>query len=340
MDNPFRTVKDKSCVLITGGSSGIGFQAAKQLINDKHQLILPCRNKEVANNVALELRREIHKNMKSDQLLLTPIMDLSNLESVKDFASELISRDLTIDTAIFNAGLQYTGSKTPRLSAQGFELTFAVNHLAHQCLAQLILPLVLKSKSPRFVITSSEVHNPNSSGGRIGAAASIDDLRFLAKPNVNKILGGNSNFDADKAYKNSKLCNVLFAREIAKRLESLASPISVIAWAPGLVIPRNSQGFFRHSRKYNELGQRIFAFLARDILQITETPERAGQILMDIAVNNEYCLSGFNYLSNNVKGLGKMVFERSDISNEAKDDELAKSLWEFSSELIGISSTI
>ena len=57
--------------------------------------------------------------------------------------------------------------------------------------------------------------------------------------------------------------------------------IPVIAWAPGLVIPKSSEGFFRYSRKYNEYGQRIFALIVRDLFHITETPERAGKLLMN-----------------------------------------------------------
>ena len=72
--------------------------------------------------------------------------------------------------------------------------------------------------------------------------------------------------------------------------------IKVIAWAPGLVISRDSQGFFRYSRKYNELGQRLFAFFVRDLFHLTETPEVAGHILSTLATSSKYETSGFFYL--------------------------------------------
>ena len=114
----------------------------------------------------------------------------------------------------------------------------------------------------------------------------------------------------------------------------------VIAWAPGLVIPKNNLGFFRYSRKYNEIGQRLFAFLARDLFRLTESCEGAGEILFDLSTKEKYDLIGFHYFSNRLKGLNQKVFENSDISNEAKNNELAKSLWNLSSDLLGISSEI
>ena len=83
--------------------------------------------------------------------------------------------------------------------------------------------------------------------------------------------------------------------------------IPVLCWAPGLVIPATKEGFFRYSRKYNELGQILFAFIARDLLNITESPENAGRILYNQATSDSYQEENFLYLSNNIKGLGNQI---------------------------------
>ena len=84
--------------------------------------------------------------------IYTPIMDLSDLKDIDNLCFELKKRRLNIDVLILNAGLQYTGSKTPRRSVQGIELTFAVNHLGHQYLVQRILPLLLKYRHFQYLL--------------------------------------------------------------------------------------------------------------------------------------------------------------------------------------------
>mgnify|MGYP003956171399 CR=1 FL=1 len=271
--------------------------------------------------------------------VFVPYLDLGDLESVERCAKELLSNCESIDSLVLNAGLQYTGSSEARFSAQGFELTFAVNHLGHQVLTQYLIPLLDKGFKPRVVITSSEVHNPTSSGGRIGSPAHLGSLELLGSVSVSTMNEKVKKFDADKAYKDSKLCNVLFARELAKRLFCRNTPMPVIAWAPGLVIPRTDKGFFRHSRRYNELGQRMFSFVARDLLRITESPEKAGRILKDLAINSDYNSDGFNYYSNRLVQPGIHIFKSADISEEASDDSLAKRLWDKSASFAKLPSS-
>ena len=260
-------------------------------------------------------------------------MDLSDLKSIDSSCSELKKRRLNIDVLILNAGLQYTGSKTPRWSSQGIELTFAVNHLSHFYLTQKILPFINMSNDPKIIITSSEVHNPSSGGGKVGAKASLGNLKGLKYGAGFEMIDGNK-FNADKAYKDSKLCNILFAKKLSKYLLAKNLSIPVIAWAPGLVISRDSQGFFRHSRKYNPLGQILFAFLARDILRITTSNKEAGLILADLACLSKYEKAGFNYYSNKIISSAKFSFEKADISDDANNEDLSDKLWRLSKSLI------
>tara|TARA_Y100001968_G_scaffold251151_1_gene236327 strand:+ start:557 stop:1582 length:1026 start_codon:yes stop_codon:yes gene_type:complete len=320
-------------ILITGGSSGIGYKAVIRLISLGHNIILPCKNTLRANQILTNIFNDLSGTLSIKGTISTPIMNLSDLTSIRFFCSELKKKRIKIDVLILNAGLQYTGSKEPRWSTQGIELTFAVNHLSHFYLTNNILPFINKSLDSKIIITSSEVHNPMSAGGKVGAKASLGNLSGLKSLTGFKMIDGN-HFNADKAYKDSKLCNILFAKELSKILLQKKWSIPVIAWAPGLVISKESEGFFRYSRKYNQLGQKVFAFLARDILRITTSNKKAGKILSQLVCEEKYNKSGFNYYSNKIVSLGKFVFEKTNISDEAQADGLSNKLWELSHFLI------
>tara|TARA_B100001250_G_scaffold293929_1_gene255549 strand:+ start:346 stop:1365 length:1020 start_codon:yes stop_codon:yes gene_type:complete len=329
-----RPQKDKPLtIFLTGGSSGIGYQAALKLISLGHKIILPCKSILRANEVLTNIFNQLPSNLSRKGNIYTPIMDLSDLKSIDSMCFEVKRRQLNIDVLILNAGLQYTGSKKPRRSTQGIELTFAVNHLSHFYLTQNLLPLLSRSDDGKIIITSSEVHNPMSSGGKVGAKASLGNLSGLASGAGFEMIDG-SQFNADKAYKDSKLCNILFAKELSIRLKEKSLLIPVIAWAPGLVISRDSQGFFRYSRKYNQLGQILFAYLARDILRITTSNKKAGLLLSDLVFSCKYNKADFNYYSNKIISSGKFIFEKTNISDEAQIEGLSIKLWELSKSLI------
>lgn len=261
--------------------------------------------------------------------------DLADLVSVERFCNGLLAQGDPIDTLVLNAGLQYAGAPEPRWSVQGFELTFAVNHLAHQSLLQRLLPLLLQSKDPRLVVTASDVHDPKAPGGSVGRAAGLGDLAGLKTgPGAAMVDGGA--FQAEKAYKDSKLCNVLMAREVERRLRERGRRLPVVAWSPGLVIPRGEGGFFRDNLRRNPLGQRVFALVARDLLRITETPQRAGSLLATLASDPLAQPDGFQYWSNRVKGPGRLQMAPMDPSLEATDTALADHLWSISAQLAGL----
>jgi protochlorophyllide reductase len=153
------------------------------------------------------------------------------------------------------------------------------------------------------------------------------------------MVDGPSPFHAEKAYKDSKLCNLLFARELARRLQLRGTPMPVLAWSPGLVIPRGDGGFFRYSRPHNPLGQRLFALVARDLLRITATPEQAGSMLAALATDTE-AHDGFAYSVNRLVRPGRLRFEPAEPSAEARDDRLANALWEVSADLLGLSAEL
>ena len=310
-------------ILLTGGSSGIGFQAAAQLLQAGHRLTLPCRDATTAAGLRQRL----------DGWIDTPICDLADLSSIERCSESLLADGEPIDTLVLNAGLQYSGGAEPRWSAQGFELTIAVNHLGHQALLQQLLPLLMRGTAPRLVVTASEVHDPTTAGGKVGLSAGLGDLAGLRQGPGSLMLDGCGPFNAEKAYKDSKLCNLLMAREVERWLREQGTPLPVLAWSPGLVIPRSNAGFFRYSRRQNPVGQTLFALVARDLLRLTETPQRAGTLLAGLASTSTQHPSGFQYWSNRVLGPGRLRFEVSQPSAEACSDTLARQLWDLSARI-------
>jgi len=327
-------------ILLTGASSGIGYQAAVQLCRAGHRLTLPCRDAATA----ADLLSRLDQAAVAGAAPQAPICDLADLASVERCAAELLRQGEPIDSLVLNAGLQYSGSPEPRRSAQGHELTIAVNHLAHQALAQRLIPLLDGGRDPRLVITASEVHDPAAAGGRVGKPAGLGDLAGLRaglRPeNGHAMVSGCLPFDADKAYKDSKLCNLLFARELERRLRGRGTPLPVLAWSPGLVIPPSSGGFFRYSRRHNEWGQRLFALVARDLLRITATAEQAGRLLAELSTAGQHGSAGCRYWSNRVVGPGRLRLELAEPSAEALTDSLAHELWALSAERVGLAAEL
>ena len=320
-------------ILLTGGNSGIGFEAAVILCRAGHRLTLPCRDRasaEAAGRLVLE-------RAGTGTPPATAVCDLADLESVRACAAAQLARGTPIDSLVLNAGLQYAGASEPRRTAQGHELSFGVNHLGHFLLAHQLCPLLAAGPAPRLVVTASEVHDPTTAGGKVGAPAGLGELAGLVPGQGTTMVDGSARFSADKAYKDSKLCNVLFAREFARRLEAQGTPAPVIAWSPGLVMPPTSEGgFWRYSRQSNELGQRLFALAARTLLRLTESVENAGALLAALAVDDAYADNGFTYRANRVTAPGRHVFEATATSSEGQNMDLARRLWEASAALVGV----
>jgi protochlorophyllide reductase len=308
-------------ILLTGGTSGIGLEATSRLLQAGHRLSVLCRN----GATAAALRQRLSGS------LSTPICDLADLQAVGRCAHGLLEANAAIDTLVLNAGLQYTGAPQPRWSVQGFELTLAVNHLAHQALLQQVMPLLRLASAPRLVVTASEVHDPSTPGGRVGPPAGLGQLDGLRHGPGAVMIDGCSRFSADKAYKDSKLCNLLMARHAARH-----GSIPVLAWSPGLVIPRTQGGFFRDSRRHNPIGQAVFAFVARDLLRLTESTGRAGALLAALASDPAHGAPGFRYWSNRVLGPGQLRFEQRQPSPDACNDDLADTLWQLSAQACGL----
>jgi len=182
-------------ILITGSTDGIGLETALELASRGHAVVLHGRNEE-----KVQRARDVIQRAAPDAVLHTAHADLADLDAVTRMAQDLAARLPKLDGLINNAGVYMTGR---RISKAGFEMTLAVNYIAHFLLTVLLLPLLKKSSEPRVVTVSSIAHTR----GRID----FDNLN------------GERHFDAYHAYANSKLADTLFANELARREPWLAS---------------------------------------------------------------------------------------------------------------------
>ena len=191
-------------ILITGSTDGIGKQTALDLAEMGATVIVHGRDHERTKSVVSELKKATENN-NIDFL----IADFSSLEEVKKFSNQLHEKYDRLDVLINNAGV-YMRQK--ELSKDGFEMTFAVNHLSHFLLTYLILDLIKKPDHSRIINVASMAH-----------AHEMDFDNLQAE----------KFFDGYTAYSLSKLCNILFTYELARRLEG--TRITVNCLHPGVI---------------------------------------------------------------------------------------------------------
>jgi len=217
---------ERSAVLVTGGNSGIGFECARELARNGWYVLIASRDRQASAAAVQAIVRESGSGSAAEMGL-----DLGSTASVRQFAKEIAAQDVPLRVLVCNAGLQMSGRHA---SADGFELTFAVNHLGHFLLTNLLLERLRAHAPARIVVVSSGVHDPKLRTGMPKAAvADLDTLAATGGPRAGQ-------FDGRLAYVNSKLCNLWFAYELVRRIEAAgwsdsARRITVNAFDPGLV---------------------------------------------------------------------------------------------------------
>jgi light-dependent protochlorophyllide reductase len=216
---------DPKIVLITGGNSGIGFECAHVLARNGWHVLIASRDRKASADAVERIARESGADAASEMGL-----DLGSIESVRRLAEDIAARDIPLRALVCNAGLQMTTGL--RLSPDGFEQTFAVNHLGHFLLTNLLFNRLRAHAPARIVIVASGVHDPKLRTGMPKAA--VTDVETLAAT------GGprKGEFDGRLAYVNSKLCNLWFAYELVRRIgaaDTSSGACTVNAFDPGLV---------------------------------------------------------------------------------------------------------
>lgn len=193
-------------ILITGGNDGIGKQTAIGLAQQGAMVIIACRKMEKAEKVVETIKKESN----NDRVETLPL-DLASFDSIRKCAARFQATYPHLDVLINNAGL-FTSYL--QKTEEGFELQFGVNYLGHFLLTNLLLPQLLAAPAPRVVHVSSK--------GHYGGSIDFDNLRGER---------GQETYQGLAAYAQSKLANVLFARELARRYPQIVSN----ALHPGVV---------------------------------------------------------------------------------------------------------
>jgi NAD(P)-dependent dehydrogenase (short-subunit alcohol dehydrogenase family) len=222
--------------VITGGNSGIGYEAALALAGKGAHVILTVRSEE-KRRAAVEAIERAHPGAAVEALAL----DLSDLGSVRRFAAAFLDRFTALPVLINNAGVMAIPYAR---TADGFEMQLGTNHLGHFALTGLLLPAILAAPGARVVTVSSSAHAPGK----------IDFTN----------LDGARSYSAWATYSQSKLANLLFAYELQRRLEAAGASAISVACHPGWAAT-NLQAAgprMRGSRlgvRLSELANRLFA---------------------------------------------------------------------------------
>jgi NAD(P)-dependent dehydrogenase (short-subunit alcohol dehydrogenase family) len=312
----------RDAVLVTGGNSGIGFECALQLARDGWQVVIASRNRALSQRAVQRIQHETGNADVSEFKL-----DLGSLAAIRQFARDL-DPSLGLRALVCNAGLQTVAGLS--LTPDGFESTFAVNHLGHFLLVQLLLSRLLANAPARIVVVASGVHDPQQKTGM--PKASITDFATLAAS------GGprRGEYNGRLAYVNSKLCNMWFTYEMARRLAAAdidSGKVTVNAFDPGLVPGSGLGRDYPDALRFvwHRILPSVAAVLSPIIAGINPAP-KAGRALARLVVDPALAGVSGKYFPSTSRW-------REDKSSEASYDcARARELWDESIQLSGMAT--
>jgi len=273
-------------VLVTGATNGIGRVAARELARRGATTWVVARDRKRGEETLEEIRR-----VTASQRLGLLVADLSSQQEVRRLAGEVKAGNDRLHVLINNAGAIFAERQ---VSPDGLELTFALNHLGYFLLTRLLLPLLEAGAPSRIVNVSSAAHQ--------GATMDFDDLL------------GEQGYSSWKAYGQSKLANILFTKELARRLEG--KRVTANALHPGVV----ATGFGRNNGG-------LWGGLFKVAAPLLSTPDKGAKTSVYLASSPE------------VEGVSGKYFAASrekTPSPAARDDAAARRLWELSEQMTGL----
>jgi NAD(P)-dependent dehydrogenase (short-subunit alcohol dehydrogenase family) len=273
-------------IVITGGTSGIGEVAALALAKMGARIVLVARDKARGDATLAQL----HDNAPGIAHSIH-FADLLRLAEMKRAAAQIADHEPRIDVLINNAGALFA---TRRLTEDGLECTFALNHMAYFVVTEGLRERLLASGPARIINTASAAHQ--------GARLDFDDLQSA------------KGFGAMKAYSRSKLCNILFTRELARRLRGTG--VTANCLHPGFVATRfgDESGF---------LMSRV-VWLAKFF---AISPAKGAQTIIYLASSPDVAKTTGQYFNESVPAIP---------SSSARDDRSALLLWQRSAALAGM----
>jgi retinol dehydrogenase-12 len=275
-------------VAITGANAGIGKETAVDLARMGATVVMTSRDPGRGAQALTEVRER-----SGNPTVELVALDLASFESIRSCAATLLDRYDRLDVFVANAGLVM--SKRTE-TAEGFETTFGVNHLGHFYLTQLLFDRLLTGDPTRVVVVSSMAHKMARRG------LDFDDLQTTHR-----------RYRSFDAYSRSKLANVYFTRELARRLAGSGSTAN--AAHPGYVASHFARDGDLYLEPLIKLGARLFAISpeegARTSVYLASSPEVAG-------------ITGGYYAKSRPAAVSKI----------GQDDIAARRLWDASTALV------
>ena len=289
--------------IVTGANSGLGFETALALAVAGAKVVIASRNAEKGRATVTRILAAC-----PPAFVECEVLDLASLASIDRFAARMAERYECIDLLVNNAGL---ASPPRRLTtADGFELQIGTNHLGHFALTARILPLLLKSRSPRVTTLSSVMHKY----GRID----FEDLQWERRP-----------YSPVNSYSQSKLANLLFARELQRRSDAEGWRLLSDAAHPGMArtdLVANGQG-------RNSFGGRLFSIAVEPFFTQSAAD---GALPTLFAATSPNAVKGGYYGPSRLFGLVGPPTEAK-VAKRAMNTVAGRRLWEMSEALTGIS---
>jgi NAD(P)-dependent dehydrogenase (short-subunit alcohol dehydrogenase family) len=278
---------DGKVCLVTGATNGVGRVAARELAKMGAVVVIIGRNPAKTESTVHEITSQT-----GSSAVDSIVADLSSMSEVRRAADEFKSRYKRLDVLLNNAGALFARRQQ---TVDGYEMTFALNHLSYFLLTNLLLDTLKASAPARIVNVSSDAHR--------GKKLNFDDLQHQQSYPM----------FGDEAYGQSKLANVLFTYEVARRLAGTGVTANVLH--PGVV----ATGFGHNNGGIVDLALRL-------VHRFALTPEQGAETLVYLASSPE------------VEGVtGKFFYQCKpvDSSPESYNEAAAKRLWEISEQMVG-----
>jgi retinol dehydrogenase 12 len=273
-------------VVITGGTSGIGEVAAVTLARMGARIVLVARDKARGEATLARLRESAPGVTHSIHYA-----DLLRLAEMKRVAAQIADKETRIDVLINNAGALFA---TRRITEDGLECTFALNHIAYFVVTEGLRERLSASAPARIINTASAAHQ--------GATLDFDDLQSA------------KSFGAMKSYSRSKLCNILFTRELARRLGNTG--VTTNCLHPGFVATR-----------FGDQSGALMSWVVWLAKSFAISPAKGAQTIIYLASSPDVATKTGQYFYESVPALP---------SPAARDDRSALLLWQRSAALAGI----
>jgi len=289
----YKTDLNGKVVIVTGANTGIGKETAISLAAMGASVVLACRDETRGNEALHEIQNS--SGSKKVELML---LDLADLSSVKKFSSDFHNKYHSLHILLNNAGIMICPEWKTK---DGFEMQFGTNHLGHFLLTNLLSDLLIKSAPSRVVNVSSSAHKR----GHID----FDDL-FFKKRKYSKM----------DAYSQSKLANVLFSKELNRRMEGKG--VTSTSVHPGVIITE----LWRYLIDTGGwLGKPISMIVSPLLSLVTKSQWHGGQTSLYCCISPDVQPGGY---------YADCALTKS--SKESNDEGVAKKLWDVSERLVGL----